>query len=358
MGILGRYFSKEILKYLGIILFALVFIYLIVDFTQKIDNFIQANVPAGPMLAYFAYKIPYVMIQMVPVALVLSVIVTLGLMRKNHEITAMKACGLSVIQISKPVILVSVLISFISFLFSELIVPITSSKSNEIWNVDVNKRIQTSFYRRDHIWYKSKDSIYWIRAFDPEKGVMEDITFYFFDDSFRLIKRIDAQKGIWTGRLWKISKGIIQNTVNSSGFDLSKFDEIHLKIPEGPDAFFRTVNRPEEMSYWQLKRYAKRIQLEGYDATRYLVDMNIKLAFPLINLVMILIGIPIAFSIKKGGIPLAVFLGVAVCFFYLVVFGFSRSLGLSGALPPILSAWFANVAFFFFGSYLIMRVKT
>lgn len=358
MGILGRYFSKELLKYLGIFLFGLVFIYLIVDFTQKIDNFIQANVPTRPMLTYFAYKIPYVMVQMVPVAVVLSVIVTLCLMKKNHEITAMKACGLSVVQLSKPVILVSILISITAFLFSELLVPITSSKSNEIWNIEVNKRIQTSFYRRDHIWYKSKDSIYWIRAFDPEKEVMEDMTFYFFDDSFRLIKRVDASKGIWTGSLWKISKGIIQSAVSPSGFDLSKFDEIRLKIPEGPDAFFRTVNRPEEMSYWQLKRYAERIRLEGYDATRYLVDMNIKLAFPMINLVMILIGIPIALSIKKGGIPLAVFLGVAACFFYLVVFGFSRSLGLSGALPPFLSAWFANVAFFFFGSYLIIRAET
>jgi lipopolysaccharide export system permease protein len=224
MGILGRYFSKEILKYLGIFLFALVFIYLVVDFTEKIDNFIQANVPAGPMLTYFAYKIPYIMVQMVPVAVVLSVIVTLCIMKKNHEITAMKACGLSVAQLSRPVIFVSVLISVTVFLFFELVVPLTSSKSNEIWNIEVNKRIQTSFYGRDHIWYKGKDSIYWIRAFDPEKEVMEDMTFYFFDDSFRLIKRIDARKGIWTGRLWKIRKGIIQNAVSSSGFDLSKFD--------------------------------------------------------------------------------------------------------------------------------------
>jgi lipopolysaccharide export system permease protein len=73
---------------------------------------------------------------------------------------------------------------------------------------------------------------------------------------------------------------------------------------------------------------------------------------------MILIGIPIALGMKKGGTPLAVSLGIAACFLYLVVFGFTRSLGLSGALPPILSAWFANVAFFFFGSYLIMRVET
>lgn len=358
MGLLGRYFSKEMLKYLGIFLFALVFIYLTVDFTQKIDNFIHANVPTGPMLSYFAYKVPYVIIQMVPIAVVLSVVVTLCLMKKNHEITAMKACGLSVVQLSRPIILVSISIAVIAFLISEFIVPLTSSRSNEIWNIEVNKRIQTSFYGKEHIWYKSEDAIYWIRAFDPEKEVMEDITFYFFDNSFRLVKRVDARKGVWTGRLWKIHNGIIQNAVSTNGFDLSRFDEMPLKIREGPDAFFRTVSRPEEMSYWQLKRYAERIRMEGYDATRYLVDMNIKLAFPMINLVMILIGIPIALSVKKGGIPLAVFLGVAACFLYLVVFGFARSLGLSGALPPVLSAWFANAAFFFLGSYLILHVET
>ena len=111
------------------------------------------------------------------------------------------------------------------------------------------------------------------------------------------------------------------------------------------------------MSYWQLKRYAERIRLEGYDATEYLVDMNIKLALPFINIVMVFIGIPIALGLKKGGTPLAVSLGIGVCFLYLANFGISRSLGLSGLLPPVLSAWSANVIFFFLGAYLMIRLE-
>jgi lipopolysaccharide export system permease protein len=186
---------------------------------------------------------------------------------------------------------------------------------------------------------------------------MSDLSLYFFDKSFRLVKRIDARKGTWTGHNWKIQEGIVQEAKDEGGYSLIKFDEIQIELPEGPEVFVRPVRKPEEMSYWQLKRYAERVRLEGYDDTEYLVDMNIKLALPLVNLLMVLIGIPVALGIKRGGTPLAVSLGVGLCFLYLINLGFLRSLGLSGLLPPVLAAWSANVIFFFLGIYLMMRLK-
>ena len=111
------------------------------------------------------------------------------------------------------------------------------------------------------------------------------------------------------------------------------------------------------MSYWQLKRYAQKVRDEGYDNTEYLVDMNVKLAFPLINVVMIFIGIPIALGLKRGGTPLAVFLGISICFIYLVTLGFARAFGISGVLPPSLSAWLANFIFFLTGIYMMMYLE-
>ena len=358
MRIVSKYFSKEFLKLLGLFQLTFLFIYLLVDFIEKIDNFIEANASNSAMLAYFFYKIPYIMIQMVPVATLLSVIVMFCLMEKNNEVTALKACGMNIIELSKPIIIVSVFVAGLVFLVSELIVPYASSKSNEIWNIEVEKRDQRQLYGQTQVWYKGEDAIYWIRYFDPQKKSMEDVTFYFFDDSFQLVKRIDARKGIWTGDKWRIREGIVHIARNGGDYQLKRFDEIDLALPEQPEDFIRTIRQPEEMSYWELKRYAEKIRREGYDPTAYLVDMNIKLAFPLINLVMVLIGIPIALGLKRGGTSLAVSLGVAVCFLYLVTLGFARSLGLSGILPPLLSAWLANAVFFFSGVYLIARVET
>jgi len=309
------------------------------------------------LLLFLLYKIPLIITQILPVSTLIAIIVMFSLMKKNNEITAMKASGISLFEISKPVIFVSILVAAIMFLFSELIVPYTSSRSNEIWNIEVKKKDPARFYGHDHIWYKGNDALYLIRRFDNKRNVMLDLSLYFFDKSFQLVKRIDARKGIWTGHYWKIQEGIVQEANDDGGYSLMKFDEIEIELPEGPEVFVRPVRKPEEMSYWQLKRYAERVRVEGYDDTEYLVDMNIKLALPLVNLLMVLIGIPVALGIKRGGTPLAVSLGVGFCFLYLIHLGFLRSLGLSGMLPPGLAAWSANVIFFFLGIYMMMRLK-
>lgn len=355
LRVLTTYFCIKFFKLLAITLTIFLAMYLIIEFVQTVDNFLEADVPVKLMFLYVFFKAPFIITQIVPASTLISVILLFCLLKKDNEIMAMKACGIRIIEISKPVIVVSLLIVAAMFLFSELVVPYASSRGNEIWNTQVKKKDPTRFYGRDHIWYKGSNSFYLIRHFDSKKNIMQDLTFYFFDDSFRLIKRIDARKGFWTGHNWKIQEGIIQEIENDGGYSLSKFDEIQVNSPEGPHAFVRPVRKPEEMSYWQLKRYAERIGLEGYDATEYLVDMNIKLALPFINLVMVIIGIPVALGTKRGGIPLAVSLGIGICFLYLANLGFSRSLGLSGLLPPVLAAWSTNVIFFFLGVYLMMR---
>lgn len=358
MGILARYFSREFLKLFLLLEFVFLSMYLLIQFILSIDDFVEANAPNILMVAYLFYNTPSIVVQLVPIATLVSVIVMFCVMEKNNEITAMKSCGLSIFRLSRPTMIVSILISISVFLISELIVPYSSARSNEIWKVRLHKGGQKGFYGQNNIWYKGSGTIYWIRHFDSRKKTMEDLTFYFFDGSFTLKKRIDARRGIWDGNRWEIREGMVQEIRDEGGYDLKRFDQIYLTLPEGPEAFTRTAKDPEEMSYWQLKRYAERVREEGYDATEYSVDMNIKLAYPLINVIMVLIGIPIALGLKKGGAPLAVSLGIGVCFLYLVGFGLSRSLGLSGLLPPGLSAWLANLIFFLFGIYLMMHLET
>ena len=127
---------------------------------------------------------------------------------------------------------------------------------------------------------------------------------------------------------------------------MKRFKQIALKLPERPESFEWVAKNPEEMSCWQLRQFSERLHREGHDVTEYTVDMNIKTVFPVINVIMALIGIPIALRLKKGGVPLALSLELAVCFLYLVSLGVSRAFGLSRILPLILSAWLANGIFF------------
>jgi len=357
MGVLARYLIREFFKLLIICQLIFIAIYLMIDFAGGIDDFIKANSPKSVMFSYFAYKIPSIAVQMLPAATLTTIIIMFSLMKRNNEITSLRACGANVWKISRPIIITALLLSMALFLFSEAIVPLTSSKANDIWRIDVKKEKPGRFHGRNHIWHKGDNSIYWIKQFDNDKMIMLEPTFYFFDSSFRLIKRIDARSGIWKDGVWQIRNGITQDLEKDGGYNMSRFQELELRLPERPEDFVREEKEPEEMGYQQLKRFAERLRAEGYDATKYFVDINIKIAFPFVILIMALIGVPVALWKKDMSTPVAVSLGIVLCFAYLLILGLSRTLGFAGILPPILSAWLANSLFLFFGIYLMIHVN-
>ena len=357
MNVLTRYLLKEFFKLLIVCQLVFIALYLMIDFAGGIDDFIKANAPKGVMIAYFAYKIPAIVCQMLPPATLTTVIILFSLMQRNNELVALKACGVNTWQIAQPLILLAAFLSIALFLFSETIVPYASSRSNEIWRVDVKKEHPGRFHGRNHIWYKGNHCIYFIRQFDNQKMMMVDPTFYFFDDQFKITKRIDGRVGIWRDNVWQVENGIVQNREKDGGYNLHKFERLDVKLSENPGDFVREKAEPEEMGYAKLKRFAERLKLEGYDATRYFVELNIKIAFPFIVFIMVLIGIPIAVWKRGMGTPLAVSIGISLCFVYLLILGLSRTLGFAGILPPFFSAWLANSIFLFLGVYLMIHAN-
>jgi len=137
-----------------------------------------------------------------------------------------------------------------------------------------------------------------------------------------------------------------------------RFRNHTLHLPETPQVFERSMKAPEEMSFWELRNYTRKIREEGYDSTRSQVEFHSKIAFPFISLVLTLVGIPLGLRKKKGGIPFGITIGIGISFLYLLTFGLSRSLALSGSLPPVLGAWLANLLFLLFGIYLILAEES
>ena len=355
--VLTKYLVKEFLKLLVLCEIIFLSIFLVIDFLGKIDNFIAAGVSKVLIVQYYIYKSPFVMVEMLPAATLISTILLFSLMKKKNEIVAVKACGLNIFTMVQPVFITAAVLGVALFFFSEWVVPYTSSKSNEIWKFKVEKRDPGLFYGSEQIWYRGPNSIYWIRHFNNKKNIMDWPTLYFFDNSFRLIKKIDGRRGSWKDGRWKIEKGVVQEMVDNGEYTIKKFNVLYLDLPETPNTFRKSMRKPEEMSYWQLKRYAKGVHSEGYDNTRYLVDMNIKTALPMVSLIMVFIGIAISLVLKGDKTPMTVSIGMGICFVYMIAFGFSRSLGLAGVLPPLLSAWLPNLIFLFLGLYLMMYIE-
>jgi len=356
---LYRYITREFLKVFALSLSSLVLIYVIVVFLQKMNVFHRYQAPFYLIFEYLLFKLPEVTFRWtLPYAVLLSVLLTLGALSRHSEITALKAGGISLYRITLPLFFIVFLISVFNFLGNEYLVPSAYQKSRYVWDVKVKKEEPTSFFKNFKIWFRSGNRIFNIQLLDPQKKILKGFTLYQLDDQFRCTKRIDAREVRWVDGEWQFYEGALR-TFGEEGFlQITPFKEMKLPLDETWESFQKTERDSEEMSYTELRTYVQKIQASGYDATRYLVALYSKLSLPLLNLIMVLIGIPFALKTgRSGGVALSIGISVMIGFAYGVTFYIFLSIGKTGVLPPFLSAWTPTLLFGLTGIFTLMSIR-
>lgn len=357
MPILARYISREFFKTLLISLGAFVAIYLVVDIFQGMRMFMDFKPPFHIIAKLYLLKIPKIVSQVTPIAVLLSTLLTLGLLSKSSEITAMKSSGISLYLIVSPILVIGVMISAFSFLFSEYLVPYTNKEVRFTERVTVRKETPKSFFKQNKIWYRSDNAIYNIQLFEPDHDTFKGITIYYMGANFKLTKRIDAREARWDGTTWRFYDAK-EETFTNGQIPVRIYKEIPIKLPESPEDFKIEKRETEDMGFAELREYIKKLRKEGYDSTTLSADLYSKISFPFTSLIMVFIGIP--FALKGGrssGVAFGVGISVLVGFGYWLIMSLGLSLGRVEALPPLLAAWGANIVFGLAGILMMMKVE-
>ena len=357
MSTIDRYLTKEIIKHFAIVLMTASGIYLSVDFFENVDKFINAGLPVSRILLFFQLKLPLIAAQITPVGILLAVLITFGLMNKNNEIIALKSGGMSVYHFLRPILFLGLLITVCLFFLSEIMVPITISKANEIWRREVKKYTITSTHK--NIWFKGRHSISHISYFNPKDQTISGITLNYFDEEFRLTRRFDAAKGQFKQGQWVFYDTMEQVLDKKTGsYDVELQSEKVEDIDFLPEDLKRIAKKSEEMSFQELYRYVQDIESEGYDATPYRVDFHGKFALPAACLILCIIGTGI--SLRKNtnqGLSVPIIYGITVVFLYWISQSFCLSLGYGGLLSPVIAAWTANFIFACFAGINLLNAE-
>jgi lipopolysaccharide export system permease protein len=224
--------------------------------------------------------------------------------------------------------------------------------------VKVRKEPPTSFFRNFKIWYRSDRRIFNIQLLDQKKKALEGFTLYEFDDQFRCVQRIDAKEVRWVDGKWRFYEGTMREFDESGSIQMTSFEEMDFPMNEDWESFQKSGWGSDEMSYAELRTYIREIQASGYDATRYLVALYSKLSYPLLNVIMVLIGIPFALKTgRSGGVALSIGVSVMIGSIYVILFIVFISFGKSGILPPILACWIPTLLFGLAGIFTLMSIR-
>jgi lipopolysaccharide export system permease protein len=362
MKIISRYVLKQFFTIVFFAISASIVLFLIVDIFEHTGLLLDHPASVSIIVLYFASKIPFMLFLTLPITVMLATLISLGLMGKNLELVAMRTCGISHISIITPILIVAFFISIFAFFGSDYLVPKANRLTEYLEIVKIKKKKQElkPEYMLNKIWLKKGDSIYHLDRFLPNEEMIEGITIYRFDTNFNLTKTIEATYAVWTKKGWAFHNVSEKDFGSSSLATVNKYDVKYFYLEEKPDDFKVVFeNQTEKMSFNQLSNYIKRLSADGYDTTRYRVDLHSKLSFPLANFIMVLIATPFAIMIgRRGGIAFATVVAFAFSFLYWIVYSICLSLGHGGTLPPFIAAWTANILFVVASIYLFLTVRT
>ena len=358
MSIIHKYLNREILKNFGVILATVICIYLAVDFFEKIDDFMEAGLPFSRAVTFFIYNTPFVVAQIMPVGLFLAIMVVFGLMSKNNEIIALKSSGISIYSLLWPVFSLGLLFTILLFFLSEVIVPVTTRKANEIWYQEVRKESAVTT-REKNVWIRGDRSIIHIRYYDAAQKTLKGVSVNRFDRAFNLIRRVDAEQGLFLNGRWVLKNSMVQTFYPpTGGYDVKFHEESVEVLGFTPDDLKRVMRKSGEMNFKELLDYIQKVEAEGYDATTYRVDLHAKIAFPFVCIVLGLVGTGLSFRGRiREGLPVIIAYGLGIVFLYWIFHSFCVSLGYGEMLPPLVAVWAANVISTCLGVLILLYVE-
>ena len=359
MKLLDKYILKEFLRFFIVICITFIALYLIIDFFGKVRMFLSNNATILQILTFFLYSIPMIISLILPPAVLLATLMAYGSLSKFSEITAMKANGISLYRISLPALMFAAVMAVALFYFTEMITPASLQKTEYMEKVVIQKQQTMGYFKQNEIWYRGTDSIYNFKMFDVSNDSLRGITINYLNNDFTLRMRIDAKSAQWKDNTW-VFYDLLTTVFDSNNSPVLEWsNEKIVNIPEKPNDFKIVQKDAEKMGYFELKKYVKKIQKEGYDVTRYLVYLQGKIAFPFVIIIMIFIGVSFSLrSERSGGIMQSVGIGIFIGFSYFYVYALCMSLGLSGRIPALIAAWGANIIFSIAAAILFYRMRT
>lgn len=354
MKILDRYILGRVIFPLALIFLAFVGIFVIVDLFDHVHTFIDNSVPIPIVGLYYFYYLPLIVVLTTPIAMLLATMLSLGRLSKRNEIMALKGSGVTVYRILAPVLVLAALLSAANLFIGETLVPPATRRRIEIED-DYIKRRTERVIKSDVIYVRPDGTTFLARRFNVRRQTAEEVTVEEFDSELRPTSRIDARTATWEDDHWVFYDGRLRR-FTVEGENATSFDTLDLPYSEPtPSDLARRRLEPEEMGSRELRSYIARLRSSGSGSRELDVELRLKFSFPLVTLIMTLLGAPLAIGARRTGFAISFAAALAISFLYYGLIQVGGVLGREGVLPPIVSAWIANVLFAAIGAAILAR---
>ena len=292
MKILTSYMLSTFAKILAFVFPVFVMLYLVVEFIERMDDFLQSAVSANTILCYFLYQIPIVGVRVGPLAVLLSVALTVALLQRSREIIAFLASGTSPWQIMCPFLIGALVMSAMSLGTEEWLLPGAYRALTALERDQHRSPPPGAFMQQGELWFRAPDAAFvHIELFDPASERLHGITLYRTDPSVRLMEQVQAREAVWLAGRWLLLDGTIRHVQGTLPAQVDTFTQLEVPLGLEPAELRSISTPPAQMSLSDLQAYMRRLRDRGVDMMAYVQDFQTKLATPTMAVVMAVVGL-------------------------------------------------------------------
>jgi LPS export ABC transporter permease LptF/LPS export ABC transporter permease LptG len=360
--LLDVYLLRSFIYYFALLTVGFILLFEVFTFFELLDDIAQHRTALFEVTLYFLYLACYLFYQLAPLAALVAVLVTLGVMTKNNELVAFKASGLSLYRIALPLLLGGIFLAASLLVLDDTYLPYANQRQDALRNQIKGRPAQT-YYQPSRQWiFGESAKIYNYELFDSDRELFGGLNVFELDPAtFEVRRRIFAARAHWDRQqgLWILESGWIRDFNRGQLTRYTPFLANALnELNEPPSYFNREVRQSYQMTWWELERYIGDLRQAGFDVARLSVQLQKKLSFPLVAPIIILLAIPFSILVGTRGAVGGLALGVGIAIVYWAASALTEAMGAVGQLPPLLAAWAPDTVFGFLGLYFFLRMPT
>ena len=359
--ILDHYVTTSYGRVLALAAGALIGIFYISTFLDLSDKVFKGEATWGMLGEYFVFQTPQYLYFVIPLAVLVAALVTVGVLTKNNELIVMKACGISLYRIAMPMVVCAIGAGLVLFALEETILG-PANRHAERLNSAIRGRVASNEAINRQWVVGSRGEIYHYDFIDPKTRRMLGVSVFEFPPDMEHIsrrtfaERASVDESVPT--LWHLENGWTQAfTTTGAAPAYSAFDKTDRTL-EAMSAFVSEAPDARFMGYVQLKEYTERLRAGGFDVLDQDVALAGKLAFPFVTIILTLMAVPFAVLTGRGGAMAAIGVGIGLALTYWITISVFAAMGTGGLVTPILAAWAPNMLFGAAAVYLLLTVRT
>jgi LPS export ABC transporter permease LptG/LPS export ABC transporter permease LptF len=360
--IVDTYILSMFAFYLTVLLASFVSMTQIYNFFELLGDIVQNQISLYKVFSYLFFLTPKLIYETLPISVLVGVLVTFGILTKHNEVTAFRACGVSLHRLAIPILVASCFLSGGLFAFDHYYVPDANRRQDALRNEIKGRAVQT-YLSPERKWIFGRGSrIYYYKFFDQSEEVMGDVMVFVLEpNTYQLVRQISAERAHWQRSLktWVFENGWSREFHGNSSIPLTQFEvKTFAELNEPPSYFLKEVKQDSQMNFQELDSYIQDLQQSGFNTVKLRVQFYRKFSVPLFALIMATISIPFGFLVGNRGAMAGIGVSIGIAISYWGIGLLFEKIGDVNQLPAAMAAWSPDALFSLTGLYLLLRMKS